>query len=216
MSAHKLRIFVFFSGGASGLKFLMENDSNLNKTYQIVGCFCDDKSAKGIDMYQNVTVVDYKDWRIKNQLKANLQTREKYFAEEVAPILADKNIDLIILSGFMKIIPETFLNIYPRRIINIHPADLSIKDSVTGKPKYKGDDAVRLAMEDGALTTASTIHFAEKETDEGEIIGISEGLPVVPERDAKQQQERMKKECDGPALAYALTLIAQGIIKIGK
>ncbi len=215
MSAHKLRIFVFFSGGASGLKFLMENDPNLNKTYQVVGCFCDDKSAKGIEMYQNVTVVDYKDWRVKNQLKANLATREKYFAEEVAPILADKNIDLILLSGFMKIIPETFLNIYPRRIINIHPADLSVKDAVTGRPKYKGDDAVQLAMEDGVLSTASTIHFAEKEADEGEIIWISEGLRVVPERDAKAHQNLMKTECDGPALAYSLALIARGAVKIG-
>ena len=191
----------------------MEQDPNFNKTYEIIGCFCDNKAAKGITMYENVTMVDYTDWRRQRKLRTNRATREIFFAEVVAPIIADQHIDLMIMSGFMMLVPKTFLDIYPRRIINIHPADLGIIGE-GGKRKYTGANAVQLAMDAGERITSSTIHFAEEEPDAGEIIWISDGLPVVSGRDAKVQQELMKTECDGPALAYALTIFARGGIKL--
>ena len=80
--------------------------------------------------------------------------------------LRRKRIDLIVLAGFLKLIPVSLIEAFPKRIINIHPALL---------PKFGGQgmygmnvhDAVVLAKE---KTTGITIHYIDDKFDEGEII----------------------------------------------
>ena len=85
---------------------------------------------------------------------------------ELIDILRKKRIDLIVLAGFLKLIPVSLIEAYPKRIINIHPALL---------PKFGGQgmygmnvhEAVVLAKE---KTTGITIHYIDDKFDEGEII----------------------------------------------
>ena len=203
----KKNIVIFFSNGASGYKYLIDNDDRLNKNYRIVGCFTDNKNASGIQKFSGVSVLDYGDWCHKNNVtKKDMTARELYFKEIHNEFLSLLEIDLIILSGFMLKIPPSFISKYENKIINIHPADLSILDPNTGKPKYRGADAVRLAIESGEVATCSTIHFVTNELDCGEIICISDPLEVGG-RTPEEQQELMKKECDGPALSRALKIL---------
>ena len=115
--------------------------------------------------------------------------------------------DLVILSGFMRIISEPLLGSVP--IINVHPADLRILDK-RGKPKYTGDDAVTDAINAGETETCSTIHLVTKEIDGGPIITVSDPLRVIPGIDPKVHQEEMKTACDGPAYAEAMRMICDG------
>jgi phosphoribosylglycinamide formyltransferase-1 len=114
------------------------------------------------------------------------------------------NPDIILLSGFMLEITEPLLGYCP--IVNVHPADLTVKGK-NGKPKYTGDDAVTMAINDGQKYTASTIHFVEKEVDCGRIICVSDPLIIKEEVDPSEHQEKMKTMCDGPAYREALRIL---------
>ena len=219
MADKRLNVAVFFSGGGSGLNYLRKHDPNYNTTYKVVACFTDKKTASGLIHFTGVDLLDYTDWRKTNtypipiERKDNCfyapptleERRKAYFQEVYDTFLKNKKIDLIILSGFMKKLPKSFVDIFKNRIINIHPSDMR-KVNANGEPKYIGDDAVTLAMQDGQTKTLSTIHFVEEKLDCGKIICISKPLPIE-NRTPQEQQELMKTKCDGPALQNAMRLI---------
>jgi len=129
--------------------------------------------------------------------------RNDYF-KEMLGLIKPFNPDIILLSGFMLEITEPVLGYCP--IINVHPADLTIKGN-DQKPKYTGDDAVKMAIKDGQRYTASTIHFVEKEVDCGRIIYVSDPLLVEEGINPSDHQEKMKTMCDGPAYREALRIL---------
>ena len=69
--------------------------------------------------------------------------------------------DLIILAGFMKILPAEFISIFNNNIINIHPSLL---------PSFKGTNAIKKAFEFGVKITGCTVHWVTEEIDQGKII----------------------------------------------
>lgn len=86
--------------------------------------------------------------------------------EEVVRILKRLNIDLIVLAGFLWLVPENLLKHFPNRIINIHPALLP---KYGGKGMY-GDRVHQAVLDAGEEESGITIHFVNEQFDEGEII----------------------------------------------
>jgi phosphoribosylglycinamide formyltransferase-1 len=86
--------------------------------------------------------------------------REAY-EKEIIKELEKRNICLIILAGFMKVLTPFFIRKYKNKILNIHPALL---------PSFKGTEAVREALEYGVKVTGVTIHFVDEGVDTGPII----------------------------------------------
>ncbi len=80
---------------------------------------------------------------------------------DILNILKERDVDLIVLAGYMRLIGNTLLNGYQRKIINIHPSLL---------PQYKGLDAIGQAMNDNAKMTGITVHYVDKGMDTGDII----------------------------------------------
>ena len=92
--------------------------------------------------------------------------KEFYESEKIVNLIKNLNIDLIVLAGFLWLVPQNLLKAFPNKIINIHPALL---------PKYGGKgmygDRVHLAiLESKEPESGITIHFVNNEFDEGEII----------------------------------------------
>ena len=83
------------------------------------------------------------------------------FEAEIVKVLDAKNIDLVCLAGYMRIIGETLLKAYEGRIINIHPSLL---------PSFKGAHAVEDAVAYGVKVYGITIHWVNAELDGGRII----------------------------------------------
>jgi len=75
-------------------------------------------------------------------------------------------VDLIVLAGFLWLVPPTLLNAFPNKIINLHPALLP---KYGGKGMY-GDNVHKAVLAAGEEESGITIHFANVEFDEGEII----------------------------------------------
>ncbi len=91
---------------------------------------------------------------------------ELYESDDILHLLKEKKIDLIVLAGFLWLIPENLIGAFPNGIINIHPALL---------PKYGGKGMYGLrvhetVLESGDSESGITIHYVNPEYDEGKII----------------------------------------------
>jgi folate-dependent phosphoribosylglycinamide formyltransferase PurN len=206
------KIVVLFSGSASSLRYLFEKDKNYGKNYEIVCGVSNKKDTKGEKFCKenNIPFIEFNtkhfcyDSGFEGKIRdMPIWIRNDYF-KEMLNLIKPYNPDLILLSGFMLEITEPLLGYCP--IINVHPADLTIKGK-DQKPKYTGDDAVRLAIEDGQKYIASTIHFVEKEVDCGRIIHVSDPLVIEDGITPDEHQEKMKTMCDGPAYREALRIL---------
>lgn len=204
------KICIMFSSGASALKYLVGNDPNYRRHYDITCAFTDNHHASGIEYVEDIDiplkVIDYTTWCTSNNVSCrNLVARERYF-EEVENAMNDLQYDFIILAGFMLVITKPLLGKY--HILNVHPADLRIVDD-NGKRKFTGADAVTDAINAGEVETCSTIHLINEEIDGGPIITVSKPL-VYGNMTPKDHQECMKDLCDGPAYVKALEMIMTG------
>jgi len=205
-------IVVIFSGSASSLRYLKENDPNYGINYKIACAISNKKGTSG-EVFCRENCINFIELNTKRFCEDNdycgklrdmpLSLRIRYY-EALLGLIKPYNPQFILLSGFMLEITEPLLGYCP--IVNVHPADLSIKGE-NGKPKYTGDNAVELAINSGEKFTASTIHFVEKEVDCGKIICISDPLLVEEGVTPSEHQNKMKYLCDGPAYQKALGVL---------
>ena len=93
-------------------------------------------------------------------LENNYENKEKFEAE-IIKILKESKIELIVMAGWMKIASENFVNSFKDRIINIHPSLL---------PSFKGKNPINDALKSKALITGCSVHFVDKEVDNGKLI----------------------------------------------
>jgi phosphoribosylglycinamide formyltransferase-1 len=113
---------------------------------------------------------------------------EKHFAnrdswaEKLGENISHLDPDLIILAGFMKLLPKSFVAKFSPRIINIHPALL---------PNFPGAHAVKDALASGAKETGATVHIVDEGVDTGEILA-QEVVTVFPADDENTLHERIK------------------------
>lgn len=86
----------------------------------------------------------------------------KSFDAELAGFLKGKEVDLVCLAGFMRILGADFVRVFPNRIINIHPSLL---------PAFPGLNAQKQALDYGVKFSGCTVHFVDEGMDTGPIIG---------------------------------------------
>jgi phosphoribosylglycinamide formyltransferase-1 len=91
---------------------------------------------------------------------------EFYETDDVVDLLKNLNIDLLVLAGFLWLVPDTILANYPKRIINIHPALLP---KYGGKGMY-GDRVHKEVLANGDDESGISIHYVNEDFDSGEII----------------------------------------------
>lgn len=95
-------------------------------------------------------------------------TRDAY-DQAIVDLLRARDIDLVCLAGFMRLVGRPLLDAYPNRILNIHPSLL---------PAFPGLDAQRQALEHGVRITGATVHLVTSELDGGPII-LQSAVPVL-------------------------------------
>jgi phosphoribosylglycinamide formyltransferase-1 len=96
--------------------------------------------------------------------------REQYDRQVVA-VLQEREVDLVCLAGFMRLLSPYFVSAFPNRILNIHPSLL---------PAFPGLDAQRQALEYGVKMTGCTVHIVDENLDAGPIV-IQSAIPVLDE-----------------------------------
>ncbi len=120
------------------------------------------------------------------------------FEQALVTALAQRNIDLIVLAGFLSILSADFVMKYPRRIINVHP---SLIPSFCGKGCY-GLKVHEAALEKGVKVSGATVHFVNEIPDGGEII-LQKAVDVLDDDTAQSLQERIMREAEWQLLWQA-------------
>ena len=176
MLGRKSKICVLISGGGTNLQALLDAEKeNRIKSGEIVLVASDNPSAYGLT-------------RAKNSLKETyILNNEADFITE----LESKQIDMIVLAGFLKILSPEIVKLYENRIINIHP---SLIPSFCGKGCY-GLHVHERALEYGVKITGATVHFVNEITDGGKIIS-QKAVDVLENDPPEILQRRVMEEAE--------------------
>lgn len=138
----------------------------------------------------------------------NYETRED-FHRALLDELRKKQVDLVVLAGYLVAIPPMIVEAYPNRIINIHPSLI---------PSFCGTGFYGLKVHEGALSrgvkvTGATVHFVDAGTDTGPII-LQKAVEVQEEDTPEILQRRVMEEAEWKILPKAVDLIANGKVTV--
>jgi phosphoribosylglycinamide formyltransferase-1 len=125
------------------------------------------------------------------------------YGDALVAALHARAVDLVCLSGFMRILSRGFIAAFEGRVLNIHPALL---------PAFPGAHAVRDALAWGAKVTGTTVHFADEDVDHGPIVA-QECVPVLPGDDEQTLHERIK-DVEHRLYPEAVRLVVSGRTRI--
>jgi phosphoribosylglycinamide formyltransferase-1 len=129
-------------------------------------------------------------------------TREDFDRALVAE-LRSRDVELVVLAGFMRVLTGTFLDAFPLRVINIHPALL---------PAFPGVHAQKQALDCGVKLAGCTVHFVDKGTDTGPIIAQA-AVPVLPGDDEDSLGKRILGE-EHRLLPAVVRAVASGQVRV--
>lgn len=147
-------IAIFASGSGSNFQAIVDAYNRGELNVRPVVCVCDKPGAYVIERAQMLGVPTI---IASPKQFADKVSFEKYIAEQ----LAQYEVSLICLAGYMRLIGPTLLSAYEGRIINIHPSLL---------PAFKGAHAIKDAFEYGVKVYGVTIHYVDETLDGGKII----------------------------------------------
>jgi len=137
----------------------------------------------------------------------DFDTRER-FEEKLIEELDSREVDLVCLAGFMRILTPFFVRHYQGRMMNIHPALLPL----FGGKGFYGDKVHRAALESGMKFSGCTVHFVTEETDGGPII-LQAVVPILDDDTAETLAGRIHKK-EHEIYPEAVKLFAEGRLEV--
>lgn len=140
----------------------------------------------------------------------DFETREQ-FHEALLQAVDEVKPDLVVLAGFLVVIPQEMIRRYRNRIINIHP---SLIPSFCGTGYY-GLKVHEAALARGVKVTGATVHFVDEGTDTGPIL-LQKAVEVQEGDTSKILQQRVMEQAEWLILPQAIDMIAKGEVKIGE
>lgn len=198
-----LNIAVFVSGGGTNLQALIDaQDRGEIKNGKITFVLASNENAYALERAK------------KAGIESTVVNRKAYdtnadYDKAVLEALDGRNIDLIVLAGFLSILGEDLVNEYKNRIINIHPSliPLFCGDGFYGKKVHTA------VLNSGMKVTGATAHFVNEITDGGAII-LQKAVPVEQGDNEDILQYRVMRQAEWEILPKAVSLFCEGRIKI--
>ena len=196
-----LRIAVCVSGGGTNLQAIIDRiaDGTIRNT-ELVKIISNKPGVYALERAKNAgvesAVVSPKEYG----------TREE-FNDALLKSIDDCNPDLIVLAGFLVVLPESIVKKYAGKIINIHP---SLIPSFCGDGFY-GLKVHEAALKRGVKVTGATVHFVDEGTDTGPII-LQKAVYIKDGDTPEVLQKRVMEEAEWIILPKAIDMIANGEI----
>lgn len=198
-----LDVVVLVSGGGTNLQAIIEAvESGEITNTRITGVISNNKNAYALE-------------RAEKHGISNRCISPKDFADRAEfnkcflKALDEWQPDLIVLAGFLVVIPPEMIEKYRNRIINIHP---SLIPSFCGTGYY-GLKVHEAALERGVKVAGATVHFVDEGTDTGPII-LQKAVEVRQGDTPKELQLRVMEQAEWKILPQAIDLIANGKVKV--
>ena len=197
-----LKVAVCVSGGGTNLQAIIdavENGTITNTEIKVV--ISNNKNAYALERAKNHNIegicISPKDYESRAEFnKAFLETLDSY------------EVDLVVLAGFLVVIPPEMIAKYRNRIINVHPSLI---------PSFCGTGYYGLKVHEGALArgvkvTGATVHFVDEGTDTGPII-LQKAVEVLDGDTPEILQRRVMEQAEWIILPQAIDMIANGKVK---
>ncbi|MBE6029774.1 MAG: phosphoribosylglycinamide formyltransferase [Clostridiales bacterium] len=205
MANAKAKIAVLVSGGGTNLQALIDaQKSGILKSGSIELVVSNKKDAFAL---QRAAEAGIEAFALTKKSCGGQEGFEKRLIEEID----SRNIDLIVMAGFLSILSEDFTRHYDRRIINIHPA---LIPSFCGKGFY-GLLVHEAALAKGVKVTGATVHYVNEIPDGGEII-MQKAVEVKDGDTPETLQRRVMEEAEWIILPAAAEKVCAEIIKERK
>lgn len=198
-----LRIAVLVSGGGTNLQAIIDAiAAGKIKDTEIAAVISNNRNAYALERAKQAGIKD-----IVVSPK-DFETRD-VFNENLLKILQEVNPDLIVLAGYLVVIPEIVIDAFENRIINIHP---SLIPAFCGTGYY-GLKVHEAALKRGVKVVGATVHFVDKGTDTGPII-MQKAVAVQNGDTPKVLQQRVMEQAEWNILPAAIDKIAHGKVRI--
>lgn len=197
------KIGVLVSGNGTNLQAIIDSINNgFIKNAKIEAVVSNKEDAFALQRAKNdnieTKVIKVKDFENKQS-----------YEDTLINYLKEKELDLIVLAGFMVILSEKFVNSFKNKIINIHP---SLIPAFSGAGYY-GLKVHQGVLKRGCKITGATVHFVTEEADDGPII-IQKAVSVEDDDTDETLQKRVMTEAEWIILPQAINLILNKEIKI--
>jgi len=166
------KVAVFASGSGSNFQAIQEAIENGELDAKIEIVITDKPNAFVVTRAENFGIPVF-------AFSAKTYESKAAYEAEIVQALRDKEVEWIILAGYMRLIGDTLLSAYPNRIVNIHPSLL---------PSFPGKDAIGQAMEHGVKITGVTVHFVDEGMDTGPILAQAAVEVVEGNREATEER----------------------------
>ena len=196
-----IRVGVLVSGGGTNLQAIIDSVKNktiTNASLEVVISNKKDAYALTRAKENNIAAecVCVKDYETREEFnKALIEKIDSY------------NLDLIVLAGFLVVLPPELIAKYRNKIINVHP---SLIPSFCGNGFY-GLHVHEKALERGVKVTGATVHFVDEGTDTGPII-YQKAVEVLPDDTPETLQKRVMEQAEWKILPQAINAIANNLL----
>ena len=198
-----LRVLSMVSGGGTNLQAIIDSVKNGTITNtELVGVISNNKNAYALTRAEE-NGIDAKCISPKDY-----ESRE-VFNQELLKAVDAYEPDLIVLAGYLVVIPPEMIKKYKNRIINIHP---SLIPSFCGTGYY-GLKVHKAALERGVKVVGATVHFVDEGTDTGPII-LQKAVEVQNGDTPEVLQRRVMEQAEWKILPRAIDLIANGKVEV--
>ena len=167
------KVAVFASGNGSNFQAIINEIERGNLLAEIVALVTDKPDCFAVKRAHNHNIPVF-------SFNPKSYSSKEEYEEDIASFLLQKNVSLIVLAGYMRLIGAVLLSAFPNRIINIHPALL---------PAFPGKNGIQQAYNYGVKVFGVTVHYVDAGIDTGKIIAQesfkAEGYETLQEIEQK-------------------------------
>lgn len=191
-----LKIGVLVSGGGTNLQAIIDAIENGNINAKIVTVISNRSKAYALERARNKNIDAV-------FISAKQAGSKEAFEEKIISHLKEKQVDLVVMAGFMVILSSKFISEFKNKIINIHP---SLIPSFCGEGYY-GLKVHEEALKKGVKVTGATVHFVDEGADTGPII-LQKAVEVKDDDTPEILQKRVMEEAEWKIFPEAIGLYA--------
>ncbi len=197
-----VRIAVFVSGGGTNFQALIDAAARGEiKNGELALCVSSNENAYALKRAE------------KHGIKTAVIKRKDYaddesYSDSLCRILDSEGIELIVLAGFLTILPKSLIERFPDRIINVHP---SLIPSFCGEGFY-GLRVHRAALDYGVKVTGATVHLVSEVVDGGRIL-LQKAVDILPDDTPEILQKLVMEQAEWVILPKAAAMLCDEIEK---
>ena len=195
----KARIAVFVSGGGTNLEALLNAQERGDIPHGEIVLVC----ASNENAYALTRAANH---GVPGVAVPRKQMTQEAFEAVISEKLAEYDVDIIVLAGFLSILSADFVKQWPERIINVHP---SLIPSFCGKGMY-GLKVHEAALAKGVKVTGATVHLVNEIPDGGRIL-LQKAVDILPDDTAEILQRRVMEQAEWILLPQAAEMLCKQI-----